>query len=277
MLASDTAFLAQLLKLRTGIIINPSKTSRIATRLAPVVRRFGFRNADELMHDLRNAGESLVRAVIDAMTTNDTWFFRDRAVFEQFRASVLPELMSRRRRSRSLRFWCAAASTGQEAYTLAMLLHEAGLEREGWKIDILASDISSECIARAQEGAYTSFEVQRGLSVKRLVTYFTQEGQNWRVSESLRHIVLFNTFNLLEDRFAFGEFDTIFCRNVLIYFDQPTKARVLNRLAASLCPGGYLVVGTAEMPHEVTTAFEPLSDARGFYWKPFENNRRAAR
>lgn len=268
MLASDVNFLAQLLKRRTGIAINPSKTSQIAMRLAPVARRFGFRNTDELMRDLPHARESLVRTVIEAMTTNDTWFFRDRAPFEQFREIILPDLLSRRARSRKLRIWCAAASTGQEAYTLAMILTEARLAESGWSVELVASDINSECIARAKEGLYSSFEIQRGLSVKRLITYFTQENENWRICERLRRMVKFRVFNLLDDYGVFGEMDIIFCRNVLLYFEPQTKARVLERLSGTLAPDGYLVVGTAEIPHEITTSFERLPGTRGLYIKP---------
>ncbi len=268
MLASDVNFLAQLLKRRTGIAINPSKTSQIAMRLAPVARRFGFRNTDELMRDLPHARESLVRTVIEAMTTNDTWFFRDRAPFEQFREIILPDLLSRRARSRKLRIWCAAASTGQEAYTLAMILAEARLAESGWSVELVASDINSECIARAKEGLYSSFEIQRGLSVKRLITYFTQENENWRICERLRRMVKFRVFNLLDDYGAFGVMDIIFCRNVLLYFEPQTKARVLERLSGTLAPDGYLVVGTAEIPHEITTSFERLPGTRGLYIKP---------
>ncbi|HVZ68408.1 MAG TPA: protein-glutamate O-methyltransferase CheR [Rhizomicrobium sp.] len=268
MLASDVNYLAQLLKRRTGIAINPSKTSQIAMRLAPVARRFGFRNTDELMRDLPHARESLVRTVIEAMTTNDTWFFRDRAPFEQFREIILPDLLSRRARSRKLRIWCAAASTGQEAYTLAMILAEARLAESGWSVELVASDINSECIARAKEGLYSSFEIQRGLSVKRLITYFTQENENWRICERLRRMVKFRVFNLLDDYGVFGEMDIIFCRNVLLYFEPQTKARVLERLSGTLAPDGYLVVGTAEIPHEITTSFERLPGTRGLYIKP---------
>lgn len=269
MLASDADYLARLLKRRTGIAINPSKTGQIASRLSPVARRFGFKNTDELMRDLPNARESLVRTVIEAMTTNDTWFFRDRAPFEQFREIVLPDLMSRRVRSKKLRIWSAATSAGQEAYTLAMILSEAGLE--DWTIELVASDINGECIARAKEGLYTSFEIQRGLGVKRLVTNFTQEGENWRVSENLRRMVKFRTFNLLDDYGVFGEMDVIFCRNVLLYFEPQTKARILDRLSDTLAPDGYLIVGTAEMPHQVTNAFEHVPDTRGLYIKPEES------
>lgn len=268
MLAADVAYLAQLLKRRTGIVINPLKTSQIATRLAPVARRFGFRNPDELLHELPHALESMLRPVVEAMTTNDTWFFRDRSPFEQFREIVLPDLISRRSRSRKLRIWCAAASTGQEAYSLAMLLQEAGLAKDGWTIELIASDISSECIARAKEGLYTSFEVQRGLNIKRLIAHFSQEGDRWRASDSLRRMVKFRTFNLLDDYGGFGEIDVIFCRNVLLYFEPQTKTRIMDRLAETLAPDGYLVVGTAEIPHDVSSAFELLPDSRGLYIKP---------
>jgi chemotaxis protein methyltransferase CheR len=277
MLAADVAYLAQLLKRRTGIAINPLKTSQIAARLAPVARRFGFRNTDELLRELPHARESMLRPVIEAMTTNDTWFFRDRSPFEHFREIVLPDLMARRARSKKLRIWCAAASTGQEAYTLAMLLNEAGFAKDGWTVELVATDINSECIARAKEGLYTSFEVQRGLNIKRLIAHFTQEDDRWRISDALRRMVKFRTFNLLDDYGAFGEMDIVFCRNVLLYFEPQTKARILDRLADILAPDGYLVVGTAEMPHEASGAFEPLPDNRGLYIKPAAEYRYAVR
>jgi chemotaxis protein methyltransferase CheR len=202
------------------------------------------------------------------MTTNDTWFFRDRAPFEQFREIILPDLMSRRARSKKLRIWCAAAATGQEVYTLAMILNEAGIAGDGWEIELIATDINAECLLRAKEGLYTSFEIQRGLGIKRLIANFTQEGEGWRIGEHLRRMVKFRTFNLLDDYGWLGEVDVIFCRNVLLYFDQRTKAQVLARLADVLAPDGYLIVGTAEMSHEVTTAFERLPDSRGLYIKP---------
>jgi chemotaxis protein methyltransferase CheR len=269
MLASDAAFLAQLLKRRTGIVINPSKASQIAQRLVPVARRFGFKNIDELMRDLPSAREPLLRTVVEAMTTNDTWFFRDRVLFEQFRDIVLPDLMSRRLHSKTLRIWSAAAATGQEAYTLAMILAEAGLD--GWNIELTASDINSECIARAKEGLYTSFEIQRGLGIKRLVAYFTQEGENWRISEQLRRMIQFRSFNLLDDYTGLGEMDAIFCRNVLLYFEPQTKADILERLAIMLAADGYLVVGSAESPHQVTPAFEYVPNTRGLYVRPEES------
>jgi chemotaxis protein methyltransferase CheR len=268
MLASDLAFLAQLLKRRTGIVVNPLKTSQIAARLSPVARRFGFRNADELLAELPHGRESLLIPVIEAMTTTDTWFFRDRNTFDQFREIILPDLMSRRARSKTLRIWCAAAATGQEAYTLAMILSEAGLAEQGWQIELIATDLNAQCIARSQEGLYTAFEVQRGLGIKRLIAHFTQEGPGWRIGEDLRRMIHFRTFNLLDDFGWLGEMDAVFCRNVLLYFEPRTKTRILERLADTLAPDGYLVVGTAESPHELTGAFEHLPESRGLYIKP---------
>lgn len=275
MLASDVIYLTQLLKRRTGITLNPLKTGQIASRLKPVARRFGFRNTDELLRDLPHARENLIRAVLEAMTTNDTWFFRDRALFDQFRDTVLPSLMMRRMRARNLRIWSAAAATGQEAYTIAIVLHEAGLLRAGWSIDLIASDISAECIARAKEGLYSSFEVQRGLGIKRLIAYFTQEGENWRIAEHIRRMVKFRTFNLLDEFSWFGEMDVIFCRNVLLYFDQETKVRVLERFSEVLAPDGYLAVGAAEVPHEVMPAFRRLAESRGLYVRSVQSHRYA--
>jgi chemotaxis protein methyltransferase CheR len=194
----DFTYLANVLHRRAGIILAEKKTHMIETRLMPVVRRFGFRDLCSLLKELHYGHEALVQAVIEAMTTNDSAFFRDRKTFEEFRDIVLPALKDARRETKQIRIWCAACAAGQEPYSIAMVLDDAKLVDEGWAITLFATDIHSQMIARAQDGIYSQFEVQRGLPIRRLVSNFQQEGANWRISDHLRRMVTFRTFNLLD-------------------------------------------------------------------------------
>ncbi len=195
--------------------------------------------------------------MVEAMTTNETFFFRDRVPFDLFRDVVLPEALARNAARRKLRIWCAAASTGQEPYSLAMLLQEAAPRLAGWQVDLVATDISTEVLEKAKLGIYSQFEVQRGLPVQWLLKYFTQSGDQWQIAPSLRAMVEFRQFNLLQGFEALGTFDVIFCRNVLIYFDAPTKSEILARFGTSLAPGGALLLGAAE-----TVIASPIASCR---------------
>jgi chemotaxis protein methyltransferase CheR len=254
------------LKARSGLALGPEKRYLVESRLAPVCQRHGLQGLAELVSCLRRAGDpALESAVIEAMTTNETFFFRDRAPFELFRDVLLPRCLARRDGSRRIRIWCAAASTGQEPYSLAMLLHEAGPLLSGWTVEILATDISAEVVERARSGLYTQFEVQRGLPVRLLLKYFTQVGKNWQLSPAIRSAVKFRPLNLLRNFAELGAFDVIFCRNVLIYFDTPTKTEVLRRLARSLNPGGAVLLGAAETVIGLSDALVPDPEHRGLY------------
>ncbi|MDF3061431.1 MAG: protein-glutamate O-methyltransferase CheR [Microvirga sp.] len=254
------------LKARSGLALGPEKRYLVESRLAPVCQRHGLQGLAELVSCLRRAGDpALESAVIEAMTTNETFFFRDRAPFELFRDVLLPRCLARRDGSRRIRIWCAAASTGQEPYSLAMLLHEAGPLLSGWSVEILATDISAEVVERARSGLYTQFEVQRGLPVRLLLKYFTQVGKNWQLSPAIRSAVKFRPLNLLRNFAELGAFDVIFCRNVLIYFDTPTKTEVLRRLARSLNPGGAVLLGAAETVIGLSDALVPDPEHRGLY------------
>ncbi len=272
---SDLAYLSALIGRHTAITLEPMRPAQVTARLVPVARRFGFRDPGALMQDLPHGHPRLLQAVLEAMTTNDTWFFRDRAVFDHLRDHVLPTLMARRMRSGRLRIWCAGVSSGQEAYTLAMILAEKNLVAD-WTIELIATDLSPVCISRARQGHYSNAEVQRGLGIKRLIAHFTQEAHGWRISPALRQIPRFHTFNLLDDYDWLGEIDLILCRNVLLYFALPTKAQVLDRLAAQLAPDGYLVVGSAEQPHTIASTFELVEGTRGLYSKAEADLRRAS-
>jgi len=203
--------------------------------------------------------------VVEAMTTNETFFFRDKLPFDHFRDTVMPALIAARSREKRIRIWCTAASTGQEPYSLAMLIKGMGAAISGYRIDILATDLSSEILEKAKNGIYTQFEVQRGLAVQLLVKYFDQIGESWQLAPELRSMVQFRPINLLNDFSALGTFDVVFCRNVLIYFDQDTKTAVLDRIARQMSDDGYLVLGAAETVIGLTNAFKPLADKRGLY------------
>ncbi len=243
---ADYSFLCELLKRRSGLVLTPSKIPLINSRLMPVARRFGFKKVDQLMVELRYGREALVRAATEAMTTNESFFFRDPSAFENFEEIILPALLKSRSQSKRFRIWCSACSMGQEAYSLAMILDDHRLAERGWDIEILATDLNSDSIARAKEGRYAEFEIKRGLPLRRIVGHFVQEDTYWRISDPLRRAVNFHSFNLLDSYGWLDEVDVVFCRNVLMYFGAETKSDVLNRLSQVVSPDGYLVLGHTE-------------------------------
>ncbi|MBL6079291.1 protein-glutamate O-methyltransferase CheR [Belnapia sp. T18] len=262
------AFIAGLVKSRSGLVLTSDKGYMLETRLGPLLKRDGLASLDALALKLRDprAG-ALAEAVTEALTTNESSFFRDGKPFDHLR-KVLPVLIRARPAGATLRIWSAACSTGQEAYSIAMLLGEVPLE--GRRVEIIGTDIADGVVARAREGYFTQFEVQRGLPARLLVKHFRQEEGRWRVSPELRNMVRFERGNLLGELRGFGRFDVIFCRNVLIYFDAPTKARVLNALAAQLQPDGVLYLGGAETVLGLTDRLVPVPGERGAYERPRE-------
>lgn len=267
----DFDFLRRYLHERSGLVLAAEKLYLAESRLMPVVRKHGLTSLGDLVARIRMMPASqLAIDTVEAMMTNETFFFRDKIPFEHFRDTMLPALTAARDRDRRLRIWCAAASTGQEPYSLAMAIKELAASAKGgalngFRIDILATDLSGDVLERARAGSYSQFEVQRGLPIQMLLKYFTQAGDVWQVSPDLRSMVQFRTLNLLNDFTPLGRFDIVFCRNVLIYFDQPTKTQVLNRLAPQIAEDGYLVLGAAETVVGLTSAFKPVPDKRGLY------------
>jgi chemotaxis protein methyltransferase CheR len=262
----DFQYLGRLLKERSGLTLGDDKGYLLENRLVPVARRHGLKDLDDLVASLRGGGgEALVRDVVEAMTTNESFFFRDKKPFDQFTSIVLPHLLKARAASRSFRIWSAACSSGQEPYSLAMILRENAAKLSGWRYEIVATDISREILAKAKAGIYSQFEVQRGLPISLLVKYFKQDGEKWQIDPSLRAMVQFRELNLLEDMRALGTFDVIFCRNVLIYFDQTTKGRVLARMAQVMADDGFLYLGGAETVLGITDRFQPITGERGIY------------
>ena len=263
---SDFDFIAGLLKQTSGLVLTPEKAYLLESRLMPVARKFGFDNLDNLVASVRkDRSKQLIDEITDAMTTNESLFFRDTKPFEQLKAFIIPTLLKARSGTKSIRIWSAASSSGQEPYSIAMCLKDMAAQLVGWDIKIVATDISGEMLNRAREGKYTQFEVQRGLPIATLVKYFNQEGENWQIDQSIRSMVDYQPFNLLDDPRSLGQFDIVFCRNVLIYFDQPTKSEVLERMTHVLANDGVLLLGAAETVLGITDRFVPLQGQRGIY------------
>jgi chemotaxis protein methyltransferase CheR len=258
-------YLRKLLKDRSGLDLSADKQYLIDSRLLPVCRRSGLTGISELVLELQKGSASIAAQVAEAMTTNETFFFRDTVPFDHFRLSIMPEILRKRASRKAIRIWCAAGSTGQEPYSLALCLKEMGSAIAGWRIEILATDLSQEVIEKSRAGLYSQIEVQRGLPIQLLVKYFKQVGELWQINPDIRAMVQHRQLNLLHDFSRLGVFDVIFCRNVLIYFDQDAKINVLNRLAKAIEPDGFLALGAAETVVGRTDAFRPCPDLRGLY------------
>lgn len=263
---NDFELISQLLKKRSGLVLSEDKAYLLESRLNPVARKWGLSGFDELAQQVRKGNdEKLLVDITEAMTTNESFFFRDQKPFDQFRDVVLPYLLEHRAAKKSIRIWCAAASSGQEPYTLAMLLKEAQAKLSGWKVEIIGTDISQEILDKAKEGIYSQFEVQRGLPINLLVKYFTQVEDRWKLNDEIRNMVAFRKFNLLDSMSGMGQFDVIFCRNVLIYFDQPTKTQVLDQMSGLLANDGFLYLGGAETVLGISDRFLLIPGQRGIY------------
>ncbi|WP_424811212.1 CheR family methyltransferase [Roseococcus sp. YIM B11640] len=262
-------FLASIAKTRSGGVIAREQDYMLRTRLGPLLKREALRDLDALATRLRSPlGESLAQEVTELLTTNESSFFRDGWPFEHLRR-LLRQLHAARPAGHVIRIWSAACSTGQEAYSIAILLAELGEADRSFaarRFEILGTDITGHVLDRARSGVFTQFEVQRGLPIRTLMTRFTQfEPGRWRILPAVANPCRFERFNLLHDARALGRFDVVFCRNVLIYFDVPTKARVLNALARQVAPDGAVYLGSAETAIGVTDALVPHPDERGVY------------
>jgi chemotaxis protein methyltransferase CheR len=262
----DYDFLRKSLKERSGLVLSADKQYLVESRLLPVARKSGLASLGDLVAVLKSGRDAgLMISVVEAMTTNESFFFRDKTPFDHFRATIMPALIAVRRSSRCIRIWCAAASTGQEPYSLAMCLKEMEREIAGWRVEIMATDLSGEVLEKARQGLYTQFEVQRGLPIQLLIKHFTQTGELWQIAPDIRAMVKYRQLNLLADFSSLGLFDLVFCRNVLIYFDQNTKIDVLTRLARNTVSDGFLVLGAAETVVGLTDRYKPVPDKRGLY------------
>lgn len=262
----DFELLSGLLKERSGLQLSADKTYLLESRLAPIARKRGMDGLDGLVAAVRvKRDEKLLSDITEAMTTNESFFFRDTKPFDRFRQVVLPSLLETRSARKQIRIWCAACSTGQEPYSIAMCLSEDKAKLAGWRIDIIATDLSAEVLEKAEAGLYSQFEVQRGLPIQLLVKYFAKTGEMWQIDPSIRAMVKYQPHNLLDDAGRLGAFDVVFCRNVLIYFDRPLKSQVLKRMAQQMPTDGYLFLGGAETVIGLDAPFEPMASERGIY------------
>ena len=251
---ADFTMIAEMVRARSGIVLGLDKAYLVESRLDQVVRAKRFKDLAELSAKLRLAPtEALVQDVVEAMTTNETLFFRDTRPFEHLRTIALPAIHAARTQGQPVRIWSAASSSGQEAYSIAMTAVDAVIGRR--PVRILGTDISTEQLARARLGVYSDFEARRGLSGAVLGRHFQKAGEGWQVKNALREMVEFRQWNLLDDLRPLGTFDLVFCRNVLIYFDVQTKKRVLDAIWSRIVPGGWLYLGGAETTFGVSDKF----------------------
>jgi len=258
-------FLAGLVKTRSGIVLTADKGYMLETRLGAMMRREGLPSIDALALRLRTPrAEALIADMVEALTTNESSFFRDGKPFDHLK-KLLPKLVAARPAGQAIRIWSAACSSGQEAYSIAITAVGLGAALAGRRVEIVGTDLSQEMLQRAREGVFTQFEVQRGLPVQLLVKHFRQEGTRWQVSPELRAMVRWQAFNLLDDPRGLGRFDVVFCRNVLIYFDAPTKSRVLAALASQVAADGVVYLGGAETVLGLTDRLVPMPGERGVY------------
>jgi chemotaxis protein methyltransferase CheR len=254
-LPENYRFLQEHVHSQVGIVLEDNKHYLFESRLAPIVKRHGLGSINDLCVLLRAKRDvELAHQVVEAMTTNETYFFRDPSQYEAIRTILLPRLKEERRDTRNLRFWSAASSTGQEAYSLAMLLLENGLQE--WNMQILGTDFSDKVVERARSGIYQQIEVNRGLPAALLVKYFRRCGLEWQLSDAVRRMVRFETIDLRKSMRTLGPFDLVFCRNVMIYFDNETKRNIMKEIHSTLFRGGWLLLGGAETAFSLEERFE---------------------
>jgi chemotaxis protein methyltransferase CheR len=256
MTTGEFSYLQTLMHLHTGIVLEAGKEYLVESRLAPLARHAGFESLAEMIAKLRTRSPNgLHRQVIEAMTTNETFFFRDFPAFQTLRNHLLPELIEKRAEERRISIWCAACSSGQEPYSVAMILHDLpGIS--GWRRQILGTDLSEAMLDRARAGRYSQLEINRGLPGPLLVRHFIRVGLEWEIGSDLREAVEFRRMNLSDPWPALPPMDLILMRNVLIYLGPETRARVLERVRAVLAEGGYLLLGGAESTYGIDEAFE---------------------
>ena len=263
----DFELFSTLVKQRSGLVLTAEKAYLLESRLFPVVRKHNMKTLEDMAQALRiKRDETLMFDITEAMTTNESFFFRDQKPFVLFQKTLLPRLLASRATKKQIRIWSAAASSGQEAYSLAMICAEEAAKLQGWKVEIVGTDLSREMVTRAKTGIYSQFEVQRGLPVTHLVKYFQQiAGDKWQIKDNIRQMVQFREGNLLTDFGLTGTFDIVYCRNVLIYFDLPTKTRVLSAISGITAPDGYLLLGGAETVLGVSDKFKVVTGEHGLY------------
>lgn len=256
---NDVEFIQKFIKNHSAIVIGPGKEYLIESRLIPIAKELSIPSVEALINELRiRPTEPLKLKVIDAMTTNETLFFRDIHPFDLLKNTIIPELITKREKQKKLTIWCAAASSGQEPYTIAMILNEFSEQLKGWTITFVASDISEKILEKAKAGLYSQLEVNRGLPVPYLVKYFDKEGANWRIKKELRDMINYQKINITSTWPLFSV-DLVFMRNILIYFDIETKKDIFKRLEKVLVKDGYLFLGGSETILDINNEFERIT------------------
>lgn len=263
----DFAFYKKFLHERSGLAMNEDKIYLLVSRLTPVSKKWKHPSLDQMTKVLRtpSADKKMISEIIDAMTTNETLFFRDDRPFKYFKTTLVPHMSKLRENRKLLRVWSAASSTGQEPYSIAITLLETLQNPDSWKIDLLGTDLSDSALDQAKRGEYTQFEMQRGMPIQLLMKYFKQDGQTWKISDKIRSMARFENFNLLDPMEKFGTFDIIFCRNVLIYFDEATKKKILQNMIKRLAPDGYLFLGGSETAIGICPELKINAECPGMY------------
>jgi chemotaxis protein methyltransferase CheR len=265
MTGAEFAFIQKFILERTGIVLANNKDYLVEVRLDPIIRNMPSGSFSQLVGLLKCGNKAMETSVIDAITTNETLFFRDKSPFEMFESFILPKLLAAKRYSRQVNIWCAACSSGQEPYSLSMMLDQRKDDLRGLSFKILATDISEKMLEQARSGIYSQFEVQRGLPIRLLMQYFTQVGTRWKIDPRLGERIEFRSANLLEPFRQLGTFDIIFCRNVLIYFNTDTKRDILSKLAGNLASDGHLFLGSSETVIGLSKVIAPHIEQRGLY------------
>lgn len=263
MTPDDFHFLARLVRRRAGLSLVDGKNIGLEQRLMPVMRRFGFREAEALIGELRLGNDTLAAAVTEAMTVNETSFFRDPQQFARLRDEMLPRLLAARGETRHLRIWSAACAAGQEAWSLAMMLDAMPLH--GWTIDLIATDICGDAVSRAEAGHYSQYEVMRGLSEEDVARHFVPQESGFLISDRLKRMVRFRKFNLMDSYGWLDGLDLVLCRNVLMHFDRAARLSVLERLADTLSPDGLLMLGDTETVQGCGDLYQETQGGDGFY------------
>ena len=258
----DFDYLRGRVEQHAGIVLGPDKVYLVESRMRPLLTRLGFPTIARLTQELRLHPEGdLLHLIVEAMTTNETSFFRDMPVFDSLREVVLPHLIKARAATKQLNIWCAASSSGQEPYSMLMLLRESFPQLTSWRVNYVASDISNAMLERTRAGIYSQHEVNRGLPARLLAKHFERRGLEWQVKPELRNALDLRKINLVEDWPRMPPMDLVMIRNVLIYFDADTKRRILARIGELMRPDGLLFLGTAETPHLFTDSFCRAEDA----------------
>lgn len=269
----DFKLFEELLKRESGLVVTPDKMYLLESRLIPIAKKWELDGLTGLAGKLRMSPDpALLKEVVEAMTTNETSFFRDNTPFDHFKKVMLPYILEKRAPTKRLRIWCAACSSGQEPYSLAMILKDHAAQLAGWNIEILATDLDENIMDQARAGIYTQFEVQRGLPINYLVQHFEQKDEKWHIKDDIKNMITIKKQNLLQNFIERGPFDIVFCRNVLIYFDVPTKADIMGRIHGVLAQDGFMVLGGAETVLGISDKFKPISEHRGLYLRDDTTN-----